>query len=141
MRRQGARRNACARRRRACSPASAPRGPPPRPSRSRRPRAWGVLTSPRQRRGRAGGRWASDSGSGREMSPSARCFLFFFPSVGLGLPIAAPPPSRPCHALFASFSSTSIVSPRFVPLLFCRVVPPRPDDGSAETRPESTDLS
>ncbi|KAG2547356.1 hypothetical protein PVAP13_9KG081220 [Panicum virgatum] len=53
------------------------------PSRSRRPRAWGVLTSPRQRRGRSGGRAGGGRvtvGSGREMSPSARCFLFFFSS-------------------------------------------------------------
>nr|TKV92442.1 hypothetical protein SEVIR_9G162750v2 [Setaria viridis] len=42
--------------------------------------------------------------------------VFFFPSLGLGLPVAAaPPPSRPCHALFAFFppppSSLPVSSP------------------------------
>ncbi|PVH31498.1 hypothetical protein PAHAL_9G161900 [Panicum hallii] len=78
MRRQGARRNACARRRRACSPASAPRGPPP-PSPSRRPRARGgvdVAATATRARGRGGGRVTV--GAGERCHPQLIVFFFAF---------------------------------------------------------------
>lgn len=115
---QSARRNACARRRRASSPASAPRGPPPPPPTGPARRGVDVAATAT----RAGGGRASDSGIGAEMSTSARCCYFFFLQflpLGLALPTLFPFPSM---SRFRRFFCSSIISPRFVELLFCRLL-------------------
>lgn len=91
---------------------------------SRRPRAWGVLTSPRQRRGRAVGEEGRVRAGERCHPQLVAVVLFFISWTRASLPTAAPPPSRPCHALSASFLSSCIVSLRFLSLLFCRLISP-----------------
>jgi hypothetical protein len=106
-RRQGARRNACARRRRASSPASAPRGTPPPPL----PLPLPLPPGPRVGVGvdvaatatRAGG-WRVTVGLNRDVNLNSLCVCFFFQILPtLFLCCTCTSPSRPCHAFVASF--------------------------------------